>query len=29
MPMEVLDQVRVEDDCDNYELGHLASACVH
>jgi len=29
MPMEVLDQVRVEDECDNYELCHSASACVH
>jgi hypothetical protein len=29
MPMEAFDQIRVEDECDNYELGHLTSACVH
>ena len=28
MPMEALDQVRVEDECDDYELGHLAGARV-
>jgi hypothetical protein len=27
--MEVLDQVRMKDKCDDYELGHSASACVH
>jgi hypothetical protein len=29
MPVEVLDQVRVEYECDDYELGHSAGACVH
>jgi len=29
MPMEALDQVRVEDKCDDYKLGHSASARVH
>jgi hypothetical protein len=29
MPMEALDQIRVEDECDDYELGHSAGACVH
>jgi hypothetical protein len=29
MPMEALDQIGVEDECDDYELGHSASACVH
>jgi len=29
MPMEALDQIRVEDECDDYELGHLAGACMH
>jgi len=29
MPMEALDQIRVEDKCDDYELGHSASARVH
>ena len=29
MPMEALDQVRVKDECDDYELGHSTCACVH
>jgi hypothetical protein len=29
MPMEVLDQIGVEYECDDYELRHAASACVH
>jgi hypothetical protein len=29
MPVEALDQVRVEYECDDYELGHSAGACVH
>jgi len=29
MPMEALDQIWVEDECDDYELSHSASACVH
>ena len=29
MPMEVFDQIRVEDECDDYELGHATGACVH
>ena len=29
MPMDALDQVRVKDECDDYELSHSASACVH
>jgi hypothetical protein len=29
MPMEALDQVRVEDECNDYELGHLAGAHVY
>ena len=29
MPMEALDQVRMKDECDDYELGHLACVCVH
>jgi len=27
--MEAFDQIRVEDECDDYELGHSASACMH
>jgi hypothetical protein len=27
--MEALDQIRVEDECDDYELGHSTGACVH
>jgi hypothetical protein len=27
--MEALDQVRVENECDDYELGHSMSACVY
>jgi hypothetical protein len=29
MPMEAFDQIRVEDECDDYKLGHSVSACVH
>jgi hypothetical protein len=29
MPMEAFDQIRVKDKCDDYELGHSASACMH
>ena len=29
MPMEVLDQIRVKDECDDNKLGHSACACVH
>ena len=29
MPMEAFDQIRVEDKCNDYELGHSASVCVH
>ena len=29
MPMEAFDQIRVEDERDDYELGHSAGACVH
>jgi hypothetical protein len=29
MPMEAFDQIRVEDECNDYELGHLMSAHVH
>jgi hypothetical protein len=29
MPMEVFDQIRVEDEGDDYELCHAASAGVH
>jgi hypothetical protein len=29
MPMETLEQIGVEDECDDYELGHAAGACVH
>jgi len=29
MPMETFDQVRVEYECDDHELGHLAGVCVH
>jgi hypothetical protein len=29
MPMEVFDQIRVEYECDDYELCHATSACVH
>ena len=29
MPMEALDQIRVKDECDDYELGHAMGACVH
>ena len=29
MPMEAFDQIRVEDKCDDNELGHSACACVH
>jgi len=29
MPMETLDQIWVKDECEDYELGHSASACVH
>ena len=29
MPMEAFDQIGVKDKCDDYELGHSASACVH
>ena len=29
MPMEAFDQIRVEDECDDYELSHSAGACVH
>jgi hypothetical protein len=29
MPMEAFDQIRVENECDDYELGYSASACVH
>jgi len=27
--MEAFDQIRVEDECDDYKLGHSACACVH
>jgi hypothetical protein len=27
--MEALDQKRVEDECNDYELGHSTCACVH
>jgi len=27
--MEALDQIRVKDECDDYELGHLAGAHMH
>ena len=29
MPMEAFDQVRVEYECDDYELCHAVGACVH
>jgi hypothetical protein len=29
MPMEAFDQIRVEDECNDYKLGHSAGACVH
>ena len=29
MPMEALDQVWVQDECDDYKLSHSTSACMH
>jgi len=29
MPMEALDQISVQDKCNDYELGHSAGACMH
>jgi hypothetical protein len=29
MSMEAFDQIRVQDECDDYKLGHSAGACVH
>ena len=29
MPVEAFDQIGVEDECDDYELGHPAGACVY
>jgi len=29
MPVEAFDQVRVENECNDYELGHSAGVCVH
>ena len=29
VPMEMLDQVWVQDECNDYELSHLTGASVH